>query len=801
MQEEKKYNHNFHPEDEEAHMTDIFKAAEEGMAECFKSSRHRPDVKEALVLLALTSIGLAGNHLSIEMFFGVHFLFGSIATMIAVRTSGILWGTLVGIVIGSYSYVLWGHPYAIIIFGLEAFVVGVITCRLKKDNIISYDLGYWLFVGAPLVWVFYSYQLGMPGPAVTLVALKQMVNGITNVVLASVLLQFTPMTRWVELKVLPNAQKERPMHSAISTLLAIFILLPMLAVTVISGQFELKKNQENMAQTVKDKAGDARRELASTLNYYSTVLASSLVFEPNKDNRASWESTVKNFGKHIIPGLLNTEILSADGEILSSYPVQRSGISLYANQIHSITPDSHYLSSVHVDGDLEGLHFTMIFPIPGGYFLAASFSPKIFEEQLTRISPGKQHIELLDGQDYIAASSGENDLSGFVQGINPHHLLPSNADLPAMVRWKLAYWKQTESFMGNNDWIIRVATPMAKSIDLLQADYINKLLMMLIIFAVSLLLVPLVSRALSSPLKELTLAADQFAYSIERTDVIWPTSNIREVNSLVDQLQEFVQTINEKQLALSRIRVEQERERKEAAAQIIQASKLATLGEMSTSVAHELNQPLNVIRMAAGNVRRKISKGTADPEYLTDKLQRIEQQTARAAVIISHMRMFGRKAEEDPEPIDPRKVVTNALDLMGEQLRLAGIEIVTELAEDCSSILGHTIQMEQVLLNLLTNARDAVAERDGKAKITLRVFEDGKGVHITSEDTGGGIPEDVLPRIFEPFYTTKEMGKGMGLGLSDNYGIIREMNGTIVAENIGDGSRFTITLPSAPVYS
>ena len=91
-------------------MTAIFKAAEGGMTKCFKSCSRWPGVKEALFLLALTSIGLAGNYLNIEIVFGVNFLFGSIATMVAVRTSGILWGTLVGIVIGSYSYVLWGTP-------------------------------------------------------------------------------------------------------------------------------------------------------------------------------------------------------------------------------------------------------------------------------------------------------------------------------------------------------------------------------------------------------------------------------------------------------------------------------------------------------------------------------------------------------------------------------------------------------------------------------------------------------------------------------------------------------------------
>jgi PAS domain S-box-containing protein len=236
-------------------------------------------------------------------------------------------------------------------------------------------------------------------------------------------------------------------------------------------------------------------------------------------------------------------------------------------------------------------------------------------------------------------------------------------------------------------------------------------------------------------------------------------------------------------------------ERKKAAASLIQSSKLATVGEMATSVAHELNQPLNVIRMAAGNSRRKMSEGIVDAEYLSAKLLRIEEQTERAATIIDHMRMFGREATELPESVDPRAVVVNALDLVSEQLRLAGIEVVTLLPEDCAYVLGHAIQMEQVILNLLTNALDVIDESEDQAKITLRVFEGDKVVHITVQDTGGGITSDVLDRIFEPFYTTKEMGKGTGLGLSVSYGIVRDMKGTIIAENVDDGARFTITLP------
>jgi PAS domain S-box-containing protein len=282
-----------------------------------------------------------------------------------------------------------------------------------------------------------------------------------------------------------------------------------------------------------------------------------------------------------------------------------------------------------------------------------------------------------------------------------------------------------------------------------------------------------------------------FNRSGDRVDVLLNSTTRRDALGQIVGVVGVGQDITE----LNKVRAEQENERKEAADQIIHASKLATLGEMSTSVAHELNQPLSVIRMAAGNIRRKLSKGIIDPQYLNDKLLRIEEQTARAAAIIVHMRMFGREATELPESIDPRAVVVNALDLVAEQLRLAGIEVVTVLAEDCGDVVGHVIQLEQVILNLLTNARDAIDESENRPKITLRVFEGDKVVCITIQDTGGGIASDVLDRIFEPFYTSKDMGKGTGLGLSVSYGIVRDMKGTIIAENIDDGARFTITLP------
>jgi len=233
--------------------------------------------------------------------------------------------------------------------------------------------------------------------------------------------------------------------------------------------------------------------------------------------------------------------------------------------------------------------------------------------------------------------------------------------------------------------------------------------------------------------------------------------------------------------------------------EIIQSSKLATLGEMATAVAHELNQPLNTIRFASSNLVDAVELGTLTPQILESKLERIESQVQRASSIIDHMRIFGRAtANEQPEPVYPCAAVAGALDLMGEQLRLADINITREISDDKVQVMGHPILLEQVVLNLLANARDQLCgnkPKDNKEiRLAVRKHEGGM-VQIEVSDTGGGVPESVIGRIFEPFYTTKKIGEGTGLGLSLSYGIVRDMGGTLSVRNGEHGAAFIISLP------
>jgi len=186
--------------------------------------------------------------------------------------------------------------------------------------------------------------------------------------------------------------------------------------------------------------------------------------------------------------------------------------------------------------------------------------------------------------------------------------------------------------------------------------------------------------------------------------------------------------------------------------QLIQASKMATLGEMATGVAHELNQPLGVIRMASDTCRKRIDKGSCDPEYLSSKFTRISEQTDRASKIIEHMRIFGRKAEGKLEPFDLCDSVREVATLAQTQLQTLDIGLEISLPDHSIIAVGEKVIFEQVLLNLVSNARDAIEGQEGASHricISVNAGADGKGT-VSVHDTGGGIPEEIQDRLFEP---------------------------------------------------
>jgi signal transduction histidine kinase len=234
-------------------------------------------------------------------------------------------------------------------------------------------------------------------------------------------------------------------------------------------------------------------------------------------------------------------------------------------------------------------------------------------------------------------------------------------------------------------------------------------------------------------------------------------------------------------------------------AQLEQATKLATLGEMATGIAHEINQPLNAVKLMAENIRRGMEINSEKTQgRVADKMQQIIAQIDRAATITTHMRKSARNATEEDLFSEIPDTITGCQTMLASRMRLEDIEWLVACEETLPAAAIHPLRLEQVLLNLMGNAMDAIASTKADQKwIRVEAHQGERDtVSLSIEDSAGGIPENVIQRIFEPFFTTKEVGKGTGLGLSISYNIIKDSGGELTVENTQHGARFTIELPS-----
>ena len=236
-------------------------------------------------------------------------------------------------------------------------------------------------------------------------------------------------------------------------------------------------------------------------------------------------------------------------------------------------------------------------------------------------------------------------------------------------------------------------------------------------------------------------------------------------------------------------------ERKRAELKLLESSKMASLGEMAGGVAHEINNPLAVILGKASQIKRALEKGVIDHAKLMVDLDKIEKTAERIAKIVSGLRSFSRNADQDPmSPVSVEQVVGDTLELCRERFKTHGIELrVPELGE-LGSINCRSAQISQVLMNLLSNAYDAV-EQLPERWVELSARRVGGLIQLAVTDSGHGIPAEVVQKMMRPFFTTKGVGKGTGLGLSISQGIVADHGGRLIYDSSATNTRFVLELP------
>ena len=235
------------------------------------------------------------------------------------------------------------------------------------------------------------------------------------------------------------------------------------------------------------------------------------------------------------------------------------------------------------------------------------------------------------------------------------------------------------------------------------------------------------------------------------------------------------------------------RELQDKQAQLVQSAKLASLGTLTSGVAHELNNPLSNISTSAEILDEESARSGAAVDHKL--LSRILSETDRAKRIVGNLLEFSRETDAEPESLAAADLFGHALQLLEHPLKISNIAVSIDIPPGLPLIRINRAQATQVFLNLFMNALQAMP-KGGKIRVNAKAIDGGKFVEIRVQDTGTGIPPEDLPRIFDPFFTTKPAGEGTGLGLSVSYGIIKKFGGAIRALSVlNHGTTMIVTLP------
>lgn len=256
-----------------------------------------------------------------------------------------------------------------------------------------------------------------------------------------------------------------------------------------------------------------------------------------------------------------------------------------------------------------------------------------------------------------------------------------------------------------------------------------------------------------------------------------------------------IRGINQRLEAEVETRRNAEAELRDAQAELIQAGKLAALGQMSAAIAHEVNQPISAIRTFAASGRLLLDRGqTGDAGETLDQIAAL---TEKIAQITGDLKVFARRSDDHLHPVSLPNSVEQACGLFAGEMEAAEVTLEKQIEAHDLNVLGNSVRIEQVLVNLLRNALDAVREKSGVRRIMINLARDGEDAVLRVQDNGPGIDDTSMKHVFDPFFTTKPVGEGVGLGLAISYSIVEEMGGRLRAQNAVDGGAvFSLRLKS-----
>lgn len=868
-----------------------------------------------ILLFLLILSGLVLNIFAPRLFMGFNYLLGSIPVLLVLRLYGTGWGLLAGIIAGSWTYVLFGHPYAMVWLTAEPLFIGLVLSRTRISNLVLVNTIYWPLVGIPLLWFFFKFVMHLPFVGTLPAALMFWIIGITNSLIATIILQITPLYRVV---------KKRDESSLISIRQAIFsimmaiVVVPAIIIMIINGRAILNRNENSIID-----------KLHIAFENYSLGL--HLILDPIRLILKSDELDVfpNSFFKNI--GIIGIWTKGQDETARQRYVEYASAFDPTGLKPGQVVADRLGIPDSVAVGDSQTNRLILMERDYMTNHLA------LMQKQKTNL-----WATLLDGEGSIISTNNPHiagqkayaplDL-GEPRAIQDdiYQILPPMPTYVTLWRRVQKSWYSFETTADEQlGWTWIIETPFAPFQKHLLQQQTYALLIILVLCLAALIVSLKVSRRFSKSILGLTKTTTGLADRVENDlPLEWPDSRLEEVSLLTtnfkgmavalrarfkdlrhshEMMEENVQ-VRTAELHAAKEQAERvyrlvpsglfavdrecriiiwnkkaeditgysanealgqnclifstepcstschlydgsmvpaediectirckdgtERivaknidylldsssniiggiesfeditEKKELENKLRQSQKMETIGTLAGGIAHDFNNLLAAILGYAEIAREDVDH---DRKPHKKHLDQIIKAGNRAKDLVRQILAFSRQTETQRIPVQPAIIIEEAAGLLRSSLPTT-IEIKQDIDSEAGSILADPTQIHQVLINLCTNSFHAMEQTGGIVTISQKnkayskedlhshpEIQPGLFVQLSVRDNGSGIPPEIQDRIFDPYFTTKDIGKGTGMGLAISHGIVKSYGGFITCKSdVGVGTVFEINLPA-----
>lgn len=515
----------------------------------------RIPVKKTAALALFIALGIAGNYLSIPFFFGINFIFGSIATIIIIRFLGTGWGTFSALLISAYTYQLWGHSIGLVTFVLEALIVGLLAARYKGTSLLLLDGIFWMFMAAPAIWFVYTGLMDVDATGTILIFLKQSVNGLFNALVAVLAYTHLPLYRWLFGE---EERKRVPVSEALFNLLVAFLMLPALLSIVLISRHEVRVIYREVETLLSSQSEHALRYLQEWRDRNHRAVNSLVGIAAQQDLGPHQE--LRNHLSELIagsPDLLRLSLLTPSGQVVAS---ESQGVARGAGllPLEELRPQSEIRAAMLTPGlpvivinEPVWHNGKWVGTVEG--ILDSRYAHHVLQDSA---GPFPLHLTLLDPSDKVMASS-RPDLS---------HLQAFNREAGSKVDWvgngrytrspakplaAINRWRKTQEVLespvpGEGDWVLVAEVAMAPYRSRLYRVYNGNLVIILLLTIGAMVLSALLSRLVAHPLRQLTAITRYLPQRLKGSEeILWPASPLLEIDALAGDVRWMVTALRE----------------------------------------------------------------------------------------------------------------------------------------------------------------------------------------------------------------------------------------------------------------